>query len=112
MANYGYRVLKTEWEDDPRGSFNTELLITGVDSGVGVIQMLTNEISNNLGLNIRALSIEGNQGYYEGKVSIFVNNKDQLNLALKAIQKLEGVMSVVRIEKTLKTDESNDTRKA
>ncbi|MBK8393536.1 MAG: bifunctional (p)ppGpp synthetase/guanosine-3',5'-bis(diphosphate) 3'-pyrophosphohydrolase [Saprospiraceae bacterium] len=112
LANYGYRVLKTEWEDDPRGSFNTELLITGVDSGVGVIQMLTNEISNNLGLNIRALSIEGNQGYYEGKVSIFVNNKDQLNLALKAIQKLEGVMSVVRIEKTLKTDESNDTRKA
>ncbi|MBK8390737.1 MAG: hypothetical protein IPL23_16270 [Saprospiraceae bacterium] len=23
LVNYGYRVLKTEWEDDPRG-FNTE----------------------------------------------------------------------------------------
>lgn len=112
LSNYGYRVLKTEWEDDPRGSFIAELLITGVDSGVGVIQMLTHEISTNMGLNIRSLSIEGNEGYYEGKVAIFVNNKDQLNLVLKTIKKLEGVMSVTRIEKTLKSDESNDNRKA
>lgn len=112
LSNYGYRVLKTEWEDDPHGSFIAELLITGVDSGVGVIQMLTHEISTNLGLNIRSLSIEGNEGYFEGKVAIFVNNKDQLNLILKTIKKLEGVMSVTRIEKTLKSDESNDNRKA
>ncbi len=78
LANYGYRVLKVEWDDNKDENFVAELRITGVDSGVGVIQKLTNLISNELSLNMRAISIQGNEGYFEGKISIFVANKDQL----------------------------------
>lgn len=99
LANYGYRVLKVEWDDKHSSSFVAELLINGVDSGIGVIQMLTNEISANMGINIRSFSIEGKEGYFEGKVSIFVLNKDQLNVVLKSIKNLEGIHSVTRMDK-------------
>ena len=71
-----------------------------MDSGIGVIQSLTNEISNKLGVNIRSFSIDGNEGYFEGKISIIVINKDQLNVVIKSIERLDGVSTVTRIDKS------------
>jgi len=99
LANYGYRVLKAEWGGRSGSNFIVDLSIIGVDSGPGVIQKITSELSNNLGINIRSFSIAGNQGYFEGKVSIFVKNKDQLNVVMSAINKLEGVTNVTRVIK-------------
>lgn len=98
LSHYGYRVLKTEWDEVSEESFVTNLKITGVDTGVGVIQMLTNTISNDLGINIKGLNIQGKEGYYEGYVTIFVKNKDQLNQVVKKISQLTGVRSVERYE--------------
>ena len=99
MANYGYRVLKAEWVQAEQRNFVVDLKIIGVDSGVGVIQMLSNELSNKLGVNIRSFSIEGNEGYFEGKVSVFVANTDQLTVVLKAIERLDSISHVSRIMK-------------
>ena len=99
LANYGYRVLKAEWSNRSGSNFIVDLSIIGVDSGPGVIQKITSELSNKLGINIRSFSIEGNQGYFEGKVSIFVKNKDQLNVVMQAIRKLDGVKNVTRVIK-------------
>jgi GTP diphosphokinase / guanosine-3',5'-bis(diphosphate) 3'-diphosphatase len=100
MANYGYRVMRAEWAQQSGSSFRADLQITGIDSGPGVIERLTQKISSNLGLNIRSFSIEGHEGYFQGKISLFVNNKDQLLLAIKALKSLEGVSSVVRLDTT------------
>jgi GTP pyrophosphokinase len=99
LANYSYRVLQAEWAGQSSTNFIVDLSIIGVDSGPGVIQAITSEISNNLGINIRSFSIEGKQGYFEGKVSLFVKNKDQLNVVINSINKLEGVSQVTRIIK-------------
>ena len=99
LANYGYRVLKADWEDNQQTNFIVELKVTGIDSGVGVIQALSNEISNKLGINIRSFSIEGKEGFFEGKISIFVFNKDQLKQVVNALEKLEWVSTVERTDK-------------
>jgi GTP pyrophosphokinase len=100
MANYGYRVMKAEWAKTSTSNFVVDLIITGIDSGPGVIQKITNEISSTLGLNIRSFSIEGKEGYFEGKVGLFVLNKDQLNRVVIAIKNIDGVSSVTRSAKT------------
>lgn len=97
LANYGYRVLKADWADSITSNYVVELLVTGIDSGIGVIQTLTNELSTRLGINIRSLSIEGFEGYFEGKIKIVVLNKDQLNIVINALEKLDGISSVSRI---------------
>lgn len=99
LANYGYRVLQAEWTKTVGSNYVVDLKITGVDSGVGVIQKLTNELSVKMGINIRSFSINGLEGYFEGVIGIVVANKDQLHQVLKNIEKLEGIDTVQRIDK-------------
>ena len=99
MARYGYRVLKAEWKDsDANTDFTVNLIITGVDKGVGVIENITSKISSGMGLNIRSFHIDGNEGYFEGKVKLLVQDKNQLYLVIKALKELEGISSVTRVE--------------
>ena len=97
MANYGYRIMKAEWIYTGDSSFIVDIAVTGVDDGPGVIERLTNQISSNLGLNIRSFSIEGEEGYFEGKVSLIVQNTDQVNLAMRSLKKIKGISSVSRV---------------
>jgi GTP diphosphokinase / guanosine-3',5'-bis(diphosphate) 3'-diphosphatase len=103
LAKYGYRVLKVEWDDEhTEENFVADIKVTGVDSGVGVIQKLTDLISNKLSINMRGISIHGNEGYFEGNISIFVANRDQLSVAMKAMKQLEGISTVERVDKLKK----------
>ena len=97
LANYGYRVLKAEWKDGSQGSFIASLTINGTDDGPGIIQSITQNIYN-LGLNIRSFYIDGNEGYFEGKIKLVINNTYQLHLATVAIKNLPYVSSVVRTD--------------
>ncbi len=98
LAKYGYRVMKAEWVVSTDNTFVADLMITGVDEGVGVIERLTKEISG-LSVNIRSFHIEGgDEGYYEGKISLLVANKDQLHIVMRALKKLDFVETVNRID--------------
>lgn len=101
MANYEYRMMKAEWAGKADRNFVVELLIIGVDSGVGVIQTLTNEISVKHGIDIRSFNIEGKEGYFEGKVKLMIKNKDQLTVLKRSLLKVNGISNVRRIDKTL-----------
>jgi len=98
MANYGYRIMKAEWIMTANSSFVADLVITGIDSGPGVIEKMSHTISSRMGLNIRSFHIDGNEGYYEAQVGLLVQNKDQLVLAIRDLQNLEGISSVKRVE--------------
>jgi GTP pyrophosphokinase len=97
MANYGYRILKAEWLDTPSANFVAEVKIVGIDTGIGVIERLSHNISN-LGLNMRSFHIDGKEGYFEAKIALVVTNTDQLGMAIRALKTLEGVQNVYRPE--------------
>ncbi len=98
MAKYGYRVMKANWVSNPNASFVANLLITGVDDGPGVVESIMNKISTQLRLNIRGLSIDSGEGYFEGKISIYVSSTDQLKEAINGILQIETVSSVTRVK--------------
>lgn len=100
LANYGYRVLKADWAGNQQNNFVVDLVVTGVDSGIGVIQKITDKISNRLGINIRSFSIAGDEGYFEGNIGIIVINTDQLNVVIKELKEIDGISNVTRKEKT------------
>ena len=97
-VNYSYRIKRAEWGNTPRSSFVAMILITGIDTGVGVIERLSHNISTKLGLNIRSFNIEGNGGYFECRLGLVVTNTDQLHLATAGLKLLEGVNSVTRLD--------------
>ena len=98
MASYGYRILKAEWAQRLNSSFTAVLMVHGIDDGPGVIERLTYTISSGMGVNIKSFSIEGNQGTFDGKISLLVNHKDQLNKIIQSLAKLQGVTSVSRLD--------------
>ena len=98
MAQYGYRVMKAEWVSTTDSTFVVNLEITGIDDGPGVIEQLTNKISTMLGLNIRSFSIEGDEGYFKGRISLLVRNRDQLFMAMQALKNLDNISTVSRVD--------------
>lgn len=99
LGKYGYRVLNAQWSTISRNDFVVDIKVTGIDSGIGVIQNLINEISNKLKVNIRSFNISGNEGYFESNMSVIVKNKDQLTVVMNSVKGLEGVADVQRVEK-------------
>ena len=96
LSNYGYRVLEADWGIPVERNFVANLLIKGMDTGKGVIDQITHELSHEQDLNIRAMNIEGTGGYFECNISLVVANLDQLAVAMNALSSLEAVTSVVR----------------
>jgi GTP pyrophosphokinase len=97
FTNYDYRIMSAEWTDKKDREYEVELRIIGIDSGIGVIQMLSNELSNNLGINIRSFSIEGHEGVYEGKLKIIIKDRNQLHLVMQKLKSLDGISTVERL---------------
>ena len=98
IAHYGYRVMKAEWVSTTNSTFVVNLKITGIDDGPGVIERLTHSVSTNLGLNIRSFSIEGNEGYFTGQISLLVKNTDQLYMAIQGLKNLDNISTVTRVD--------------
>ena len=97
QATFGYRIKKAEWVDTANTSFVTTLLVTGMDD-LGVVQSITEIITKELQLNMRSFSMVGDEGHFEGKISVIVKDKDQLNQLILELKKLKAVNTVARIE--------------
>ena len=97
LANYASRVVSVTWASDVGSSFTVQLVINGMDDGPGVVERISNKISSQLGINIRSFQIAGEEGYFEGRVGIIVNNVNQLNMVMNELKRMENISSVTRI---------------
>ena len=96
LANYGHRVVKTKWAKNKEISFLSGVRITGLDD-VGVIQKITNIISGELRMNMRSMSIESQDGVFEGTIMVFVHDREELDELCESLEALEGIQKVERL---------------
>ena len=97
MSNYGHRVVKTKWAKNKEISFLTGLRIRGIDD-VGVIHKITNLISGELRININAITVEANEGIFNGNIRLFVHDKEELDRLVARLKQLPGIHSVERYD--------------
>ena len=98
QANYAYRIMSAKWIDSTKQEFKAILKIHGVDH-VGMVNEITQVISRNMSVNIHNLNISGHDGIFEGRITISVKNKSQLQKLSDSIKKIEGIETVDRIYK-------------
>lgn len=96
QSNYAYRILTAKWIDSSKEEFKAILHISGEDKK-GIINNLTKIISNTMDVHIHNINISGDEGVFDGKISISVQNKTQLTKLIKSIQKVDGVQNVKRV---------------
>lgn len=98
LANYGYRVIRAVWKSEQNESFLVELGIKGNDR-IGLIQDVTRIISNNMKVNIESINLgKADEGIFEGCIRLYVSDVNHLSLLRNKLTKVEGVVSVDRLD--------------
>jgi GTP pyrophosphokinase len=97
MANYGYRIVKAKWNKQKELTFLTGLHIVGIDD-VGLINNITKVISNDFKVNMRSITVDTDNGIFDGSIMIYVNDKEHLDQLMSNLMEVKGVTGVTRFD--------------
>ena len=96
-SSYGNRILATEWDTHKELSFLVYIYIKGIDS-MGLLNEDTQVISRQLNVNIRKLTIETEDGIFEGKIQLWVHDVDDVKTICNNLKKIQNIKQVSRVE--------------
>ena len=97
LSNYAYRVVRAKWVNDKLISFLAGLKITGTDE-IGIVNNITNVISSENHVNMRAINFDTDGGVFEGTIMVYVHDTKHLNHLKSNLKKIKGVNRVERID--------------
>lgn len=100
ISKFGYKTLRTKWNRQHQIAFLTGLKINGIDD-VGVMFKITTIISGELKINMQSITIETDDGLFEGIIKVYVRDTEQLNLLVDRLKALEGILSVTQLEESV-----------
>lgn len=95
QSNFAGRIIKAKWISTQPSEYSSVLIIRGIDT-VGLVNKVTQIISNDLNVNIRSINIAGDEGIFEGLITVVVRDKIHLNKIIENLKVVEGVTSVER----------------
>ena len=96
-AAYGNRIVAAQWSTHKLLYFSVSLNIQGID-GVGVVNQITNIISQELNVNMERILIEAHDGIFDGTIRLRVHDVDDIKVICDNLKKLNNVRSVVRVD--------------
>ncbi len=94
-AAHGTRILSTRWEE-VRHKFLAEIHIEGVDRH-GILQELTQMISNHLNIDIRSLHIDTEHEVFECRLTVLVNDAAVVTDLCNKVKKIKGITAASRV---------------
>lgn len=95
QANQAYRIIRAKWIDSSSQLYRAILNINGIDR-IGLVNDVTKIISSNLHVHIRSINISEEDGIFDGKISVSVKNKSQLDKILDELKQIDGIQKVTR----------------
>ena len=95
-AAYGSRIVATEWDTDSSQRFLAHIHIEGIDRH-GILQELTQLISNHLGIDMRKLDIEASDKVFHADLWVRVSDVDVVNDLCTRTKAISGVTTATRI---------------
>jgi len=90
-------MMKARWASKAAQQFQVTLGFTGIDD-VGLVNQITQVISEDMQVNMRAISMETSDGLFTGSVCVLVMNKSHLDDLITKLKNVSGVNSVGRLE--------------
>lgn len=96
ISRFGYRIIKAKWSGTSEGSqYPITLRVVGRDD-IGIVTNITSIISKECDVLLRSISIDTQDGLFQGNLTIMVNDNKSLNEVIKKIKTVKGVKSVSR----------------
>lgn len=95
-AQYDYRVMPAKWVNAESFKNRVKIEIEGLDR-MGMINDITQVISNSMSMDMKSMSISSNDGLFIGSINLEVRNKNQLEETFKKLKNINGVTKVKRL---------------
>lgn len=97
LSNQGEKIVTAEWTKFKKQSYLTRLLLEGFDR-LGIVNQVTNIISNENNINMRSVQFETNDGIFKGELFLYIHNTDDLNNLIAQLKTIKGIENVSRIK--------------
>ncbi|MBW7888320.1 MAG: bifunctional (p)ppGpp synthetase/guanosine-3',5'-bis(diphosphate) 3'-pyrophosphohydrolase [Bacteroidetes bacterium] len=98
MLAYGEdRIVRVSWPETENTDFIAGIKISGTDR-IGLLNEITNAISNYNNTSIRSVSINTKDSFFDGHFIINVKNTQHLNNILERLRKIKSVNKVERFD--------------
>lgn len=92
---YPYRLIRTQWSGKLGSQFGATLRIVGNDD-IGIVTNITSIINKEKNVTLRSITVDSNDGLFQGYLIVGVNDTTSLNQLIKKIQTVKGVKNVQR----------------
>lgn len=96
-SNYGNRIIAVEWQMHRVLFFPAEIYIKGIDKP-GVLLAIATIIYKQFNFDIKRLSIETNDGIFEGHINVSVHDTDDVKQICADLKSVENVVKAVRVK--------------
>jgi RelA/SpoT family (p)ppGpp synthetase len=97
LMNQSDRITTVEWSRQKDIQFVAAMRIVGEDR-VGVVSDITTVISKNLKTNIQSITVDSEDGVFEGTIVLYVNDLTHLQRLMERIRRIDGIHGVYRFE--------------
>lgn len=95
-SKYGNRVVSPEWAVKDT-EYPIRISLKGLDR-VGILNDITNFISQTLGINMKKLQLSTDDGVFEGYIELLVKDKKSLEDMVEGMKVIDGIQDVVRTD--------------
>ncbi len=98
FERYPYRIIPAKWRDTTRkSSFQATIRLSGTDDA-NIVTNISHVISKDIGVQMRSINVDTENGEFEGTLRVYVNNLEHLDFLMKKLQHIKGVLSVSRAD--------------
>jgi len=98
MSKMAYRCIAARWADQKIEEREVTLKILGFDR-IGIVNRLTEIISQQHNVNMKSISFDTNGGLFEGHLRVMVYDTEHLEQLMRKFEEEEGVQRVIRWDK-------------
>ena len=95
-AAYGKRILDAKWDMHQVMFFDATIEIRGIDRK-RMLHDVSEVISDKLDVNIHKMTIESNEGIFDGQIEIRVHDRNEVKTIMCELRKIEDIKEVLQI---------------
>ncbi|WP_068689288.1 RelA/SpoT family protein [Culturomica massiliensis] len=100
QKRYPYRIVQAQWTNEGAASYQTVLDLMGKDE-IGIVNQITELISKDPRVTMRAIAINSGEGLFEGHITLLIDTAEHLSQLITRLKHLPGVLKVHRQDSML-----------
>ena len=95
-ASFGNRILDAKWNMHKKLFFDATIRIRGIDRK-GILLDLAHILSDQLGINIRKVTISAENGIFDGSIEIRIHDREDVREIVEKIKNIDDLQEVTEI---------------